>query len=57
MSVEYADHQKRAIAYQQNNPYNILAMSTGTGKSVTTIGSMLMNLYTQKLNKCVFFFF
>lgn len=54
MSVEYADHQKRAIAYQQNNPYNILAMSTGTGKSVTTIGSMLMNLYTQKLNKCVF---
>lgn len=54
MSVEYANHQKQAIAYQQNNPYNILAMSTGTGKTLTTIGSMLMNLHTKKLNKCIF---
>lgn len=30
MSVEYAEHQKNSIAFQQKQPYSILAMSTGT---------------------------
>ena len=53
--VDFAEHQKNAIIYQQQHPYNLLAMATGTGKTLTTIGSMLMNLQQQKLNKCIFF--
>lgn len=52
--VEFAKHQKDAIAFQQVVPYSINAMATGTGKSVTTIGSQLMNLHTNKLDKCIF---
>lgn len=52
--VDYAQHQKDAIAFQQVVPYSICAMSTGVGKSVTTIGSMLANLHNDKLDKCIF---
>lgn len=54
MTVEYAKHQIDAISFQQVQPYSILAMSTGTGKTLTTIGSMLVNLKTNKLDKCIF---
>lgn len=30
MSVEYAEHQKRAIAFQQMQPFSICAYQTGT---------------------------
>jgi hypothetical protein len=52
--VEYGQHQKDAIAFQQVQPYSICAMATGTGKSVTTIGSELVNLKNNKLDKCIF---
>ena len=52
--VEYAQHQKDAISFQQVVPYSICAMATGVGKSVTTIGSQLVNLHTKKLDKCIF---
>lgn len=54
MSIEYAQHQKDAIAFQQAQPYSLNCMSTGTGKSATTIGSMLVNLNEKKLDKCIF---
>lgn len=54
MSVEYAEHQKRAIAFQNIQPYSLCAMSTGTGKSLTTMGSELCNLHQNKLDKCIF---
>lgn len=52
--IEYAQHQKDAIAFQQAQPYSILAMNTGMGKTATTIGSMLVNLHQKKLDKCIF---
>ena len=52
--VEYGQHQKDAIAFQQVVPYSLLCMATGTGKSVTTIGSQLVNLQQKKLDKCIF---
>lgn len=54
MSIEYAEHQKQAIAFQQQQPYSICAMATGVGKSVTTFGSELVNLHQGKLDKCIF---
>lgn len=54
MSIEYAEHQKRAIAFQQMQPYSLLAMATGVGKTATTIGSELVNLDKGKLDKCIF---
>ena len=52
--VEYGQHQRDAISFQQVQPYSVLAMATGTGKSVTTIGSSLVNLQQNKLDKCIF---
>lgn len=52
--VDYGQHQKDAIAFQQVHPYSIVAMATGTGKTVTTIGSKLVNLQRDKLDKCIF---
>lgn len=54
MSVEYAEHQKRAIAFQQMQPYSLCCCATGTGKTVITIGSELVNLQQNKLDKCIF---
>lgn len=52
--VEYGQHQRDAISFQQVQPYSVCAMQTGTGKSVTTIGSSLVNLQQNKLDKCIF---
>lgn len=52
--VEYAEHQKRAISFQNIQPYSLCAMATGVGKSLTTMGSELLNLHQNKLNKCIF---
>lgn len=54
MPVSYAQHQKDAIAFQQKQAYSICAMQTGTGKTLTTIGSQLVNLQQKKLDKCIF---
>lgn len=54
MAIEYAQHQKDAIAFQQIQPYSILSYATGVGKTVTTIGSQLVNLHQKKLDKCIF---
>lgn len=52
--IEYAQHQKDAIAFQQAQPYSLQACATGTGKSAMSIGSMLVNLQQKKLDKCIF---
>lgn len=52
--IDYAKHQRDGISFQQVQPTSILAMSTGTGKTVTTLGSELANLSTKKLDKCIF---
>ena len=52
--IEFAQHQKDAIAFQQVHENSICAMQTGTGKSATTIGSELVNLQQKKLDKCIF---
>lgn len=52
--IEYAQHQKDAISFQQVQPFSICALQTGTGKSAASIGSMLVNLNERKLNKCIF---
>ena len=54
MQIEYGQHQKDTIAFQQIQPYSICALQTGVGKTVTTIGSELVNLQTKKLDKCIF---
>lgn len=54
MSITYGEHQKNAMAFQQAQPYSICAMQTGTGKSATTMGSELVNLHENKLDKCIF---
>lgn len=52
--IEFAQHQKDAIAFQQVHENSICAMQTGTGKSATTMGSELVNLQQKKLDKCIF---
>lgn len=52
--IEYAQHQKDAIAFQQKNPFSISSCATGTGKSVMSIGSQLVNLQQKNLDKCIF---
>lgn len=52
--IEFAQHQKDGISFQQVQPYSLLVMATGTGKTATTLGSELANLHTKKLDKCIF---